>query len=67
MAADQTAEARLLRIPEVAARLRVSRDTVYRKIAAGQIPAVQLGDRRAALRVPEDELEAWIRGPVEAA
>jgi excisionase family DNA binding protein len=34
---------RLLTIPEVAARLRLHRATVYRKIVAGSIPTVQMG------------------------
>ena len=61
MATDTTHELpRLLRIPEVARALDVHRDTVYRRIARGDIPAVRLGDGRAALRVPADELAAWL-------
>jgi excisionase family DNA binding protein len=49
-----------LTVPETAARLRVSRQTVYRAIAAGRLPAVQLGGPGAPLRVDERELEAWL-------
>lgn len=34
---------RLLTIPEVAERLRVSRMSVYRRIEKGEVPAVRLG------------------------
>ena len=51
---------KLLRVPEVARRLDVCRDTVYWLIARGDIPAVRLGGSRSALRVPADELAAWL-------
>jgi excisionase family DNA binding protein len=54
MPKSQTA---FLKPEEVAARLRVSRDTVYRAIASGQLRAVRLSER-GSLRVPEDALEA---------
>ena len=50
----------LLTIPEVARRLGLHRDTVYRKIAAGEIPALRLGGEHGPLRVPVDELERWL-------
>ena len=50
----------LLRIPEAAERLNVSRASVYRWIDEGRLPAVQLGGRGAPLRVPAAELERWI-------
>ena len=51
----------LLTPAQVATRLGQSRASVYRKIAAGVIPAVRLGDSEyAPLRVPEDELARWI-------
>jgi excisionase family DNA binding protein len=52
----------LLTVAETAARLRVSRLTVYRRIAKGQIPALRIGDERGPLRIPEDELSAWLYG-----
>jgi excisionase family DNA binding protein len=51
---------RLLTIDEVAERLGLSRHTVERKIAAGEIPALQLGGRHSPIRVDERELEAWL-------
>ena len=50
----------LLTPAEVALRLRQDRATIYRKIRAGALPAVRLNDQRGALRVPEDELAAWL-------
>jgi len=51
--------AKLLRVDEVADRLRLSRQSVYRKIERHDIPALRLGER-ASLRIAEDELEAWL-------
>lgn len=48
---------RLLKVPEVAERLRYSRPTVYRKLAAGQIPG---GVRVPGWRVDPVRLEAWL-------
>lgn len=48
---------RLLKIPEVAERLQVSRAFVYELMSAGQIPAVSIG---AARRVPESGLDTYI-------
>jgi excisionase family DNA binding protein len=58
---------RLLTVDEVAERLGVTRRTVERKIAAGLIPALQLGGRRSAIRVDERELEQWLYGNASAA
>jgi excisionase family DNA binding protein len=59
---------RLLTTDEVAERLQVNRKTVYRLIWAGQLPAVKLASRgRGALRVREDELEAWLTSDPEGA
>jgi len=48
-------QTRFLKPDEVAKRLRVSRDTVYRAIEAGHLPAVRLNER-GSLRVPETAL-----------
>jgi excisionase family DNA binding protein len=56
---------RFLTIPEVARLLRLSRDAVYRKIQAGDIPALRLNDGAGPLRVDADELEAWLYGEKE--
>ena len=50
----------MLRVPEVARALDVHRDTVYRRIARGDIPAIRLGDGKGSLRIPLDELKAWL-------
>jgi excisionase family DNA binding protein len=54
----------LLRIREAAERLNVSRASIYRWIDEGRVPAVQLGGRGAPLRIPEDELDAWLYADV---
>jgi excisionase family DNA binding protein len=59
MTTAATSETRLLTVPEVAARLRVSRPTVYRRIAAGEVPALRIGGRFGPLRVDERELTRW--------
>ena len=51
---------RLLTVPEVAERLRLTKGTVYRLIRAGIVPAVQLGAPGASLRVAEAELQEWL-------
>jgi len=51
---------RLLTLDQVAERLQLSRRTVERHLAAGEIPALQLGGPRTAVRVDESELEAWL-------
>jgi excisionase family DNA binding protein len=56
-----------LRPKEVAARLDLHVASVYRKIEAGLIPAVRLGRKRSALRIPADEFERWLYGPENGA
>lgn len=52
----------LLSIPAVAAALDVDRRTVYRFIAAGELPVVDLrtGTGRSRIRVPAAALEEFI-------
>jgi excisionase family DNA binding protein len=57
---DATSSPELLRIPEAAEKLNVSRASVYRWIEEGRLPAVQLGGRGAPLRIPEAELDEWL-------
>lgn len=55
--------ATLLKIPEVAERLGVHRDTVYEYIADGEIEAIDIartGSKQTRLRVPLDALTAYI-------
>lgn len=47
----------LLSVKETASRLGLHEKTVRRKIASGELPAVQLGGPGSALRVP---LEDWL-------
>jgi excisionase family DNA binding protein len=57
----------LLTVGEVAERLKVSRWSVYRRVEAGELPAVRLGSGpRAPIRVDERELEAWLYREDEA-
>jgi excisionase family DNA binding protein len=50
----------MLTPPEVAARLSVSRSTLYRLLEAGLLPgAVRVGGQ---WRVDTDELEHWLHG-----
>jgi excisionase family DNA binding protein len=54
----------LLTIPETAAELRVSDDTVYRLIADGSLDAVDVSgrdSRRAKTRVPRESIETFIK------
>jgi excisionase family DNA binding protein len=53
---------RFLTIRETARRLGVHEDTVCRRIANGEIPAVQLGGPGSAVRIDELELERWLYG-----
>jgi excisionase family DNA binding protein len=50
----------LLGAAEVARRLGVSRQTVYRLVREGSLPAVRLGGPDASLRIREDGLERWL-------
>lgn len=51
----------LLKVDEVAQRLRLSRNSIYGRVHSGAIRAVRLGDGpRAPLRVAEDELERYL-------
>lgn len=60
-------QGRLLTLDEVAERLGYSRRTVERKIAAGEIPSLQLGGPGTAIRVDALELADWLyRNPAES-
>jgi excisionase family DNA binding protein len=59
----ESVESELLRVPEVAERLRCTDEVVRRKIRSGELPGVRLGSGpRAPLRVSADALEAWLFG-----
>ena len=53
----------LLKVPEAAARIRVSERTFYRWLKTKRPPPhVWLGPDRDILRVPVDALDEWWRG-----
>ncbi len=53
----------LLTIPEAAVELRVSRQTVYRRIASGRLQSTDVGEGgRTLMRVPRAALDAYARG-----
>jgi excisionase family DNA binding protein len=54
---------RLLLPEETWKRLRISRASFYRLVSRGEIPAVRVGGQ---LRIPEEELEAWLYEEPEA-
>lgn len=60
---------RLFSIPETAERLRTSRSTVYRLIAAGDLHAVEFGAVGVTkrYRVPASELDRFIHSLEEVA
>jgi len=59
-----TADAELLTVPEVMARLKISRSTVYDLIRTRQLASITLGRTR---RVPAHALTALIHHQLEPA
>jgi excisionase family DNA binding protein len=53
----------LLRIPEAAERLALSRSAVYRLIWSGELPVVKIG---TAIRIPSDAIREWVEARVQA-
>jgi excisionase family DNA binding protein len=53
-------ENKLLSLDQVADHLRVHRDTVYKLVRSGRLPALQLGGRKAGWRVAEEDLQKFI-------
>jgi excisionase family DNA binding protein len=49
-----------LSISEAALLLGVSRATIQRRIASGELPATRLGARGNAVRIPRAALDAWL-------
>lgn len=61
MAIAKETRAGLLCVDEVAEPLRLSRPTVYRLIAAGELPAIRVGGgHKGSLRVTRDELGTYL-------
>ncbi len=56
------AEEQLLKVPEVAERLRVRQETVRRWISEGTICGTMVGGRRSGYRIPESEVDRILRG-----
>jgi len=48
-----------LKVPEVAAELRIARSRVYELVGEGEIPSVRIG---RSVRVGRNELERWLEG-----
>ncbi len=51
----------LLTVPEVAARLRVTPDTVRRWLRHGKLRGVMLGGTRTGYRIREGEIDALVK------
>jgi excisionase family DNA binding protein len=49
-----------LTVNEAADLLGVTHQTVRRKIAQGELPAVQLGGPGSHIRIPRDALSMWL-------
>jgi excisionase family DNA binding protein len=49
-----------LTVNEAAELLGVTHQTVRRKIAQGELPAVQLGGRGSHIRIPRAAFERWL-------
>ena len=48
-----------LKVPEVAAVLRIARSRAYELVGEGEIPSVRIG---RSVRVSRKELERWLEG-----
>jgi excisionase family DNA binding protein len=53
----QAAANRTRTVAEAAAELRLHPVTVYRKVAAGELPWIRTGGRGSAVRIPADYLD----------
>jgi excisionase family DNA binding protein len=49
-----------LTVAETADLLGVHQNTVRRKIAVGELPAVQLGGPGSHIRIPREAFQAWL-------
>lgn len=50
----------MLTVPEIAERLRVAVSTVYALVEAGKLGAFRIGPNDGAIRVSEEQLEAYL-------
>lgn len=60
MYTEASAGHEFLTVGEAADLLGVNHQTVRRKIAQGEIPAVQLGGRGSHIRIPRAAFDAWL-------
>jgi excisionase family DNA binding protein len=51
----------LLTVSETAELLRVSEESVRRKVRCGDLPAYHLGAKGSPIRIPRAGLVAWLR------
>jgi excisionase family DNA binding protein len=64
---SQTKTDRLLKVPEVADRLRLSTETIRRMLRDGRMPGFRPGGDSAGWRIAERDLEAFVRSRRETA
>lgn len=57
---SDTAEDGPVRVADIARDLGVGRDTVYRAIRAGQLPALRIGHGRGTLRITPQDRDAYL-------
>jgi excisionase family DNA binding protein len=55
-----TLEREYLSVAEVAMKLGVSAVTIRRKIASGELPATQLGEPPASVRISRRDRDRWL-------
>lgn len=53
-----TNEQLLLRLPEAAARLGLSRSSTYKLVLSGSLPSILIGRSR---RIPAQAVDEWVR------
>ena len=52
----------ILKVSEVAQRLRLTEDAVYQMVASGKLPFFRVGQKAGAIRFRWNEIEKWIEG-----
>jgi excisionase family DNA binding protein len=60
MLPDRTSEIGLLKLAEVATRLRVSRTWLYDAAKQGRIPSIRIGGEYGPLRFHPEDIERWV-------
>jgi excisionase family DNA binding protein len=67
MYTEASAGTEFLTVAEAADLLGVNHQTVRRKIAQGELPAVQLGGPGSHIRIPRDSFDTWLWSAGETA